>query len=379
MNKPAIKGLLFIAFLLTFAWIVLSITKIISSVAPDFRILWTFASHLRPGQNLYLSPDISIPNPYPPLTFLFYLPFTFIPYPQAQAVFIFLIFASLVGLTLLSLHLVIGKFPLLSFIATLTLILFSFPTKFSLGMGQQNSIAYFLLLVSYYFWKKKVSLLSGIFLALSISLKPVLGFVAIFFLIQGAWQTLFWAFVTGFFETISTFLISNTNLLMDWIRQTLVYIPLAGRGVYYNQGFAGFISRLTQNTALVKTSAILFLISILSAVIVAARKTKNTNLDFSLFTISLLLVDTLSWQHHFVWLIFPFVVLAHEVIKKKNTLLSGLIVIAYLLVSWNFKNPDIVPAIFLSTQFYGAMILWVINIYFIFKWRKKRNLYQGKK
>lgn len=372
MSKLAVKALLFAAFFVSLIWITFSITKIISSEAPDFRILWSFATHLRHGQNLYLSPDISIPNPYPPFTFLFYLPLTHLPYLQAQAVFVFSIFVSLVTTALLSLKIVTNKVSLLGFTSTLTFIFLSFPAKFTLGMGQQNSIAYFLLLFSYYLWKKKSPLFSGILLASSVSLKPVLGFVALFFLTKKAWKTLFWTFAALLFETVSVFLISSTNLLTEWIKQTLTYISLTGRGVYYNQGFAGFISRLSSNTVVIKNSVLLFFFSILCTIFAASRKKKNSDLFFSLFTISLLLVDSLSWQHHFVWLIFPFIVLTYRIIKEKNLVLSGLITVAYLLVSWNFKTPSSVPAILLSTQFYGAVILWGINIYFIFNQKATR-------
>ncbi|HJY98542.1 MAG TPA: glycosyltransferase family 87 protein [Patescibacteria group bacterium] len=365
MGRNTIKALAFFLLVFSFAWIASGVLRTISSEAPDFRILWTFAGHLKQGQNLYLSPDISIPNPYPPFTFLFYLPLTFLPYAGAQAVFVFLIFASMVATVLLSFRLTVARIPFFGFVFALSLVFLSFPAKFSLGMGQQNPIAYFLLLASYYSWKKKSPLFSGILLTLAVSLKPVLGFVAIFFLIQKSWRTFFWALITVSVETAVVFGITRLNLLADWSRQTLSYLTLEGRGIYYNQGFAGFVSRLTQKMPLIKKAVVLFSLSILAAVFKAAGKKKDPNLVFSLLTISVLLIDTLSWQHHFVWLIFPFIVLANEAVKSKKTVLSGLLVAAYLLVGWNFKNPGAFPLILLSNQFYGAIILWGLNYYFL--------------
>lgn len=365
MGAKLLKLLIAGIFVFSFIWISISILKIVSSEAPDFRILWTFAKHLRGSENLYLNRDISIPNPYPPFTSLFYYPLTFLPYLKAQAVFIFLIFASLVVTIFVSLRLVMGKVPLWAFLVSCSLVFLSFPVKFSLGMGQQNSIAFLLLLFSYLFYRNKSPAISGIFLGLSISFKPVLGFVGLFFVIKKAWIVISWAFVTIIAEAALVFSIVRVNLFSDWIKQTLSYLPLAGREVYYNQGFTGFISRITQNALLIKNSLIVFSLSVISGIIFALRKVKDKNLIFSLLTVSLLLLDTLSWQHHFVWLIFPFIVLSHHIIKSKNAVLATLMIAAYLLVSWNFKTPTNYPAILLSNQFYGTIILWGLNVYLL--------------
>jgi hypothetical protein len=232
-------------------------------------------------------------------------------------------------------------------------------------MGQQNSIAFLLLLFAYLFYRNKSPVFSGIFLGLSVSFKPVLGFVGLFFVIEKAWTVIFWAFVTIVAETALLFSIVRLNLFTDWVRQTLLYLPLSGREVYYNQGFSGFISRITQNTLLIKSSLVVFSLSVLSAIIAATRRVRDKNLIFSLLIISLLLLDTLSWQHHFVWLIFPFIVLTRHIIKSKNTVSSVLMVAAYLLVSWNFKTPANYPTILISNQFYGTIILWGINFYLL--------------
>lgn len=367
MGAKLLKILIAGIFVFSFIWISVSILKIVSSEAPDFRVLWTFANHLRAGENLYLNQDISIPNPYPPFTSLFYYPLTFLPYTKAQASFIFLIFASLVATVIVSLRLVTGKIPIWMFLSSCSLVFLSFPAKFTLGMGQQNSVAFLLLLFSYLFYRNKSPVLSGILLGLSVSFKPVLGFVVLFFVIEKAWMVISWAFVTFIAEAAFIFSITKLNLFGDWIKQTLLYLPLTGREVYYNQGFVGFISRITQKPLLIKNSLIFFSLSVMSGIIFAVRKAKDKNLVFSLFIISVLLLDTLSWQHHFVWLIFPFVTLAYHIGKSKNAVLSALIVAAYLLVGWNFKTPMDYPAILLSNQFYGAIILWGLNFYLLLK------------
>lgn len=46
-------------------------------------------------------------------------------------------------------------------------------------------------------------------------------------------------------------------------------------------------------------------------------------------------------------------------------MLLALLAISYILVSWNIKYDYLYPKIILSNQFYGAVILWGINFYFL--------------
>ncbi len=371
MGRKLLKLGIIVLFFVSFAWISRSILKIVATTAPDFKILWSFAKYFQEGKNLYLNPNVPIPNPYPPMTFLFYLPLTYLPYQYAQALFIFLIFASLVVTVLVSLKLILGHIPLWEFLITFSLVLFSFPAKYTLGMGQQNSLAFLFLLFSYYFWRKKIPIFSGIFLAFSFSFKPVLGFVLFFFIFQRAWKVLFFAFLSILAEVGLILLIGDLTFFGYWIKQSLFYLPLSGRDVYYNQGLTGFVSRLTGNIALIKNIVLISSLAFISTTFLTVKNKVDKNLSFSLFVISVPILDTLSWQHHFVWLIFPFVLLTTYAIRLKNAVILGLIGMAYLLVSWNFKNPSLYLSfpkiLLLSNQFYGAVILWGINVYFLIK------------
>ena len=145
----------------------------------------------------------------------------------------------------------------------------------------------------------------------------------------------------------------------------------SGREIYYNQGFMGFVSRITPDIPLRSLTNNIFSVLVLAVISAFSLMRKNYFLTFSLFVVSLVLLDSLSWQHHFVWLIFPFVLLSAYAAKLKSAAIGGLIGLAYLLVSWNFKNPSLYLSfpkiLFLSNQFYGAAILWGINVYLLTK------------
>ena len=169
-----------------------------------------------------------------------------------------------------------------------------------------------------------------------------------------------------------TIMISGVHLYRFYFEQVIPpLLNLSGREIYYNQGLLGFISRLTENIEVRRYLGIVSTSLFVGITVVLTKKSKYENLLFSLFITLLLLIDTLSWQHHFVWLIFPFAVVVYYATKLKKYWVWFLIGLAYILVSWNFKNPEplyIFPkSLILSNTFYGAIILFVLNIYLLLR------------
>lgn len=102
-------------------------------------------------------------------------------------------------------------------------------------------------------------------------------------------------------------------------------------------------------------------IFVLGLIYYSLSKKINENVLFSLFLTVLLLIDGLSWQHHFVWLIFPYIVV-YQYLKKDKKVWHWLItLLSYLFVSWNFKNPQIFntfpQSLVLSNTFYANLLL----------------------
>ncbi len=347
-----------------------SLNKIITTTAPDFSVLWFAARDFLVGKNFYLNQVIFTGVGYPPNTLLFYLPFIYFSYQAAQAIFIFLSFASIIISVYLSIKIALAKVPLLVYLPALLLTFLAFPTKFTLGMGQNNSMALLLLLVSYLLYKKGKTAASGIFLGMVIALKTLFGFFFLFFLLKREWKVIVYSLFSLAGLGLLTALISDIGLYGYYIKEVVPpLLNLSGREIYYNQGVIGFISRLTQDLFLRKYLAMAVSTLLIVVMIFTTLKKRVQNLQFSLFTITLLLVDTLSWQHHFIWLIFPFILLTTYALKKKQIGMLILIAISYLFIGWNFENPSLYfefpKSLLLSNTFYGTFILFLINVYIL--------------
>ena len=360
------KGIILILFFVSLVSIFRSLTLIIFSTAPDFGVLWTGARDLTRGNNPYINPTLFTGIGYPPNSLLFYLPLSLLPYQLAQVLFTFLSLGSLLGIILISFKILKEKLSWQTFLVVFSLTFLSFPTKFTLGMGQNNLIAFFLLLLAYFFYKEGKVGRAGIILGLAISLKTIFAIFVLFFVLKKQWKIVGFAILVIAATVGITSIFSDINLYGYYLREVVPPLfNLSGREIYYNQGIMGFIAKLT-NDLYVRRYLSLAGSFGLFYLLFKFRKTKNINLYFSMFIVALLLIDTLSWQHHFVWLIFPFVVVAYYATKLKKYWVWFLIGLAYILISWNFKNPEpfyIFPkSLILSNTFYGAIILYLLNI-----------------
>jgi len=363
--------------ILTIVVVVLTVTlisffKITTSPAPDFSVFYYGAKDLILKQNPYQDPKLFTGIGYPPLTLLFFLPLAIMPYQIAQSVWLGLSFLSLLGAVYLSLKISLGHFSRRFFWLVLALVLFAFPTKFTFGMGQSNLVALFLLLLAFSLFKDKKSILAGLILGLVCLIKPILASFLLLFFLKKAWIVVFTAFLMINFFILVSFFIFNPNLYWFYINEIIPQLlNLAGREIYYNQGIMGFISRSVLDLGLRRNLTILFSLAITGMTFWIIKGKGEGKNKFAIFFPAILLLDTLSWQHHFVWLIFPFIAIYSRLLKAKFVPLKLILLLAYILVAINFKDPLLVGKrlhpLFLSHVFLGTIILWGLGIYFFKK------------
>lgn len=371
-NQFLWKTILFLLFIFASSWTIYSVYRIITSIAPDFSVFYLTAKDLFSGNNPYQNSKIFTGLGYPPNTLLFYLPFIFFSQKLAQTLFTLISLSSIIAAVYISLKLAKNKFNLLHFILFLSLTLLSFPTKFTLGMGQNNAVALLLLLLSFHYHRKNNYLFSGIILGLAIALKSIFGFFFLFYILKKRWKILAYASSTILATIIITISISDANLYQYWITKVIPpLLNLKGREIYYNQGILGFISRFSDNLFIRRYLSLLVSLVTLTITTIFAMRKKNEAAQFSLFLITLVLIDTLSWQHHFIWLIFPYILISNFILKSKHIRLYILILTSYFLVSWNIKEPNTFStfpsSLILSNTFFGTVLLFFLNVIFLSK------------
>ena len=344
---------------------------------PDFSVYFQAAKNISTSLSVYTGPTRFTLFAYPLVSGVLFLPFIFLPYQTAQTTFLFLNFLALFGISFLS-----TKLLLKQHLVFFTGVIFSFaylpfPTKFTLGMGQVNLIACLLLLLSVYIYKQNLfkstpysHLLTGISFAVASMLKPILIFFLLFFLVQKQWRITLYVISTFVVFFLFSLLIDH-QALQDYMYYLFHVLPEVskpvGKEIYYNQGLMSFVFREISNQQTRLAISYLGMLGLLFSGLFAIYNTKNILFQVSLLLTMIPLLDTLSWQHHFVFLIFPFLFAVTVCIKQKLWKWLGAIVAAYALVSWNFMHPELFTIfpknLLLSNTFYGGLLLFLFFIF----------------
>ena len=341
---------------------------------PDFGQYYWGLKEIFQGSNPYLiGKDIFTPSTYPPFVFILMSPFEILSYFGAEKIWTLLSIIFLIGSVYLIFKINNEKmFSRIGLLISALLFAFYFPIKFSLGMGQINFLILFLVMLSIHFLNKNKNYVSGIFLSLSIMIKFFPLFLLPYLIILKKWKILFSFIFLSIIILLFTFII-NPDINIYFYKNVLPTLLGGWKTDYYNQSLSGFLGRqmsigFIRELLRISISLILVLISFLVILKNNSQKTTVINLSCSLLITLTLLINNFSWQHHFVWLIFPFITIFYFIKNKKldwsHYFVLGL---SFFLVGLNLKTPNIFPVIFVSHVFYGALMLWGLNIYLLLK------------
>lgn len=382
---------------------------------PDFVTQYAVPKIVFSGGNPYEGGEgLYTPQVYPPTTFLFFWPFTLFSLSFASYFYTFFSIVALLISLFLLFRLYDEKLNNWRSLLLMGLVFVYFPVKFTLGMGQINHFILLLIVISLWYLKKRQEFRAGIFLGLSIVIKLFPLFLPLYFFIKikkiplkikdkfhwsgffklRVFNVKFWVWPSQVSENIrllwgiatallvSIILVSiliPSHLNIHFVVEVFPNLANSWKLDYYNQALSGFVGR-SFGTETVGTIIKLIVSGIITIVALFAVS-KNERMDFltvalkfgTLIVVSLL-VNTFSWQHHYVWLIIPYFSTYYFILKNRlsNTYVF-ILIISYLLTAANIKNPQILPAILQSHVFYGGLILFFLNIYLLLMPQNKKS------
>ncbi|MBP9814553.1 DUF2029 domain-containing protein [Candidatus Woesebacteria bacterium] len=346
------------------AYALWSLWRMATTTIPDFSVLFHSAVNLRSGVSLYHDASLFTGLGYPAVSLLPYMPFTILPYTMAVWIWIAVSCVAYLSVTYLSLRLT-GMQSLRLWALVSAVGFLAFPTKFTFGMGQVNFIALSLLLLGTSTLRMP-AVLRVVLLIISLLFKPHFVFVYVGLLFSTSRKYIVASFIgvllLFFGVGVVTRWIPDREYLYDMVPSLLGY---HGREIYYNQGIGGYVSRLFgSNSAFISYLAILA-VACGSIYALAKKKLSITNVIAILLPMQVL-IEPLAWQHHLVFLLPTFVILWFTA-TSKDAWLKVFLVICFLLVGWNIKNPlywqgNIIGSLVLSHGFIGCFMLWYMAI-----------------
>ncbi len=350
---------------------------------PDFRSYYYNPIISIQDINPYLAnKNLFTPSVYPPFIFIFFLPLSILSFAVAQKLWIILsIFALLISLKLLF------KVYEIKFSSSLGLILsslvfLSFPAKYTLGMGQINMLILLCLCIFiYYFNKSEIKAIP--FLGLSLLLKFFPLIMPLYLILKRKWKALFILVVVTILGLLFSFIFVRQEINIYFYQKILPTLVNAWQGYYYNQSLSGVIVRAgvdpTYRGFIRGLVSIIILIFTFLPIVLSKLKDKFTiNLEISTIITASLLLNSFSWQHHFVWSLVPFIT-TYFFIKKyakgeQGIFLYIVLFISYLLISTNLKSPLNYPQLIQSHVFFGGLILLILQLFLLFRllpWKPK--------
>jgi hypothetical protein len=341
---------LFSVFYALFSWY-----RIVTTTAPDFSVFYGAARLLIEGKLLSGDTGLYTGFAYPPTTLLLFLPFVFLPYPFSQGLWVSISFLMIPLVSYLSLKL-IQKDTAKNILLWSCIVFWSFPTRWTIGMGQVNLVSVALLLMGcLYLQQKKLFISSLLFCFLLVS-KPHFMFLFPYLVLMGYWRISVGAMLLYAGATFVTAAGFGVEYFLSYIQKEVPpLLVFAGREIYYNQSLGAFFSRVfSQEMAKILTQ--ITSLGLLGGLAIVAKRTYSIVLFLSFFLAIFLLVEPLGWQHHFVFVLPVYIVLWYKNVSRITLALS------YLLISWNFKQPEFIDnPIVLSHAFLGVVILLLIN------------------
>ncbi|MDP3940700.1 MAG: glycosyltransferase family 87 protein [bacterium] len=341
-------------------------------VYPDFTVYYNGSLSFLHGQNPYIkTPDYFSNYVYPPFAVLLFLPFSLIDPHIASLLFTFISLLSAVFGVYFCLKALREDKASVFLIATALLFL-AFPTKFTFGMGQVNLVVFLLLSLAFFFWKRRNPIIAGVFLGLCFSIKLFPFLLLVYFLLRKDWRILVSSAITFVVIAVLTGLITGFSLYSYFFQNILPGIASSYQSGYYNQALSGFFARLPldREIGMVLKTSISLLFIVATFLIVYLRR-KNQSLSSLMFTILItlsLIVNPFSWQHHFVWLILPFLVTFYA-IKRRDFFSYIFLFLSYVLIAMNIRYPDTLYLLLQSHVLFGAILLWLLQLKLL--WDKK--------
>lgn len=354
----AVRLILGVFFLVSF--LILCRSLFLNSY-PDFSQYYFGAKAVNP----YLNGVI-----YPPLALVIFHILSLLPFYVIEKIWTVLSLLALLTSVFLIFRLYQKQLFSALGLLVLGLVCLSFPVKFTLGMGQINNFILLIFVVAIYFLQQKKSSLASFLFALSFAIKLFPAYLILQFIVMKKWKFLFTFLISSIALSGFAFLLVGPKINLYFYQHFLPTLLTGWKTDYYNQALTGFIGRsFPYNffSQMLVDLLSLFFILLSCLVVFKARKNKTLiNMSFGLLITLNLIVNNFSWQHHFVFLIFPFLATLFYIQKLKNKrkwLLA--LFVSYALVSINLVNPHAVPILLQSHVLYGTIVLWVLAAQFI--------------
>ena len=321
---------------------------------------------------------------YPPFWILLLSPLGAMPYPVAVMTWRLLNLALIVvalWLTAKTLRLNLdGKAALV-----IGALLFNYdPLIYNLAIGNTNLVILVLLIGVALAWTRDRHGLSGALLGLAASIKitPVV-FIA-YFVWKKNFRLVFAALAAILVSAGIGFLVLGERMSRTFI-DVLTTFASEDNAWIGNQSWRGFLDRIFVGDEFVHAAypnaeldhwlyygGVALIALITALVLFRSRRTQAFHLEFAFGLLAYYIVAPTTWVHHLVWMIYSLIALALACLEREEILPAIFFALGYALIAFtlDYRNEAIFQfpqSLWISTKFYGLLILYAVNAWLLIK------------
>jgi uncharacterized membrane protein len=240
-------------------------------------------------------------------------------------------------------------------------------------MGQINIYVLLLLVISLFLLRRKREVASGVFLGISLVVKLFPILLPAYFLFKLQKKILGGIFISLLLSVLSVVIFIPVKIYSEFLFSVLPTLLSSWKLDYYNQALSGVIGRSFGTVEFSIILRYILTVILFSITFIAVFKNKkkdfpSISLRFGTLITASLLINTFSWQHHFVWLIIPFYATFFYIRKfKVGKKYIAALLISYFLISINFAHPEMLPLLLRSHVFFGAFLLLLLDSHLLLK------------
>ena len=333
-----------------------------------------------------LAAEIGVPRvilyTYPPFFTLLILPLGYMPYQTAMVIWHLanlLMVALSIWLTARALSLQLNATHAL--VVGLSFFVFD-PIVYNVNIGQVNLVILLLLAGTAWAWVRQREALAGVALGLAVSIKVAPIVLLAYFLWKRGIRLVIAAIVTivacaaiGYLALGAQATIQFIPILTEFASEVDPWIANQSLAGFLGRIFIGdqYVSPLTYNPGLaagLRYAIGAVLIGVAGVVLIRSRRKDVFHLEFSLVLILFALVNSTTWVHHLVWLVYPFIALALACVRRQNIKATIVFCLGFALVAFPLGYREAVlfqwpQSLWISSTFYGLMILYGLNAWLI--------------
>lgn len=304
----------------------------------DFFQEWASARNLLEGLPVYMDLKEQIErhlqvgpvevivdiNAHPPTSILMTVPFAWLSYPDAVLVWNLISLAAMIASGWIVVHTLGIQAPAWSIFPVITLLLLCNPLKQQIYLAQFNLILLLMIVGIWLFERGESFGCAGLLLGAATAIKIFPGFLFVYFILRRQWKIVGCGFLTLIALTAITASIMGIDTYRKYFQDVLPRVERCQSG-WTNASLNGWwkklfdpatieekVEPLWRSPLLVRAGWLLSSIAVVAILTLAIRQARSRFDDdrtFGLAITAMLLVSPIAWDHYFLLLFLPLVLL----------------------------------------------------------------------